>query len=120
MRSASNSGETTTGPAVPRTFWFVSASLLILGTLSLAVYTGFYDVAADVPHSQPVYWLLQTIRGRSIAARASNVVVPADLYSPKRIPSSGNVQRLASCSRYGADRNQPGFISESSRAQTRK
>jgi tetratricopeptide (TPR) repeat protein len=45
MCSASNSGETTTGPAVSRTFWLVpaslvGASLLILGTLSLAVYTG--------------------------------------------------------------------------------
>src|SRR5262245_53934386 len=97
MRSASNSGETTTGPAVPRTFWFVSASLLILGTLSLAVYTGSYDVTAAVPHSQPVYWLLQTIRGRSIAARASNVVVPADLNSPKRI-ASGAAQYDEMCS----------------------
>jgi len=45
MSSASNSGETTSGPATSRTCWLilaslVGASLLILGTLSLAVYTG--------------------------------------------------------------------------------
>src|SRR5262245_43359831 len=45
MSSASNSGETTSGPATSRTSWLilaslVGASLLILGTLSLAVYTG--------------------------------------------------------------------------------
>jgi tetratricopeptide (TPR) repeat protein len=45
MSSASNSGETTTGPATFRASWLilaslVGASLLIVGTLSLAVYTG--------------------------------------------------------------------------------
>jgi mono/diheme cytochrome c family protein len=69
--------------------WLVGALLLIAGTTSLAVYTGVYDVAADVPHSRAVYWLLQTIRGRSIATRASNIVVPADLNNAKRIASGG-------------------------------
>jgi hypothetical protein len=75
----------------------VGALLLILGALSLAVYTGLYNVAADVPHSQPVYWLLQTIRGRSIAVRVRDVVVPADLNNAKRI-DSGAAEYAEMCS----------------------
>lgn len=96
MRPQSVSGDGTTDLAVSRTSprrliaaWLVAALLLILGAASLAVYTGVYDVAADIPHSQPIYWLLQTIRGCSIAARARDVVVPADLDDTKRVALGG-------------------------------
>lgn len=60
------------------------------------VYGGVFDVAADVPHSQPVYWLLQTIRQRSIAGRATDPV-PADLSDPKRV-AAGAAQYAEMCS----------------------
>ena len=65
--------------------------------MSLAVYGGLYDVAADVPHTQPVYWLMTTVRERSIAVRAAGVVVPGDLTNPKRI-ASGAGQYAEMCS----------------------
>jgi Cytochrome C oxidase, cbb3-type, subunit III len=52
------------------------------------MYAGIYNIAADVPHTQPVYWLLNTLRDRSIAVRATDIVVPHDLDDPKRIASS--------------------------------
>lgn len=51
----------------------------------LFVYSGAYDVAADVPHTKPVLWVLNTTRERSIAMRARNVAVPPDLANPARI-----------------------------------
>lgn len=60
------------------------------------IHAGLFDVAADTPHSQPVYWLLQSVRQRSIAVRA-NDVVPADLGDPKRIVS-GAAQYQEMCS----------------------
>ena len=64
-----------------------SAILAVIGTASLVVYLGAYDIAADTPHSQPVFWFLTTVRERSIAARAADVVVPTGLDDPKRIAS---------------------------------
>lgn len=58
------------------------AVLLLLGAVGLL---GGYNIAADAPHTRPVLWLLQTVRDRSIAARARDVVVPADLGSATRI-----------------------------------
>jgi mono/diheme cytochrome c family protein len=77
--------------------WLVAAVLVIIGAASFAIYAGIYDVAADTPHTQPVYWLLQTARQRSIAARAIDVVVPTDLDDPKRI-ASGAAQYAEMCS----------------------
>ena len=52
---------------------------------ALAVYAGAYDVAADVPHTRIVYWLLDTVRNRSVAARSRNIEIPPDLADAKRI-----------------------------------
>ncbi len=40
------------------------------------IYSGIYPMGADAPHTQPVYWALETLRERSIAARTSNIEVP--------------------------------------------
>jgi mono/diheme cytochrome c family protein len=61
------------------------ALLALLGVGAVAVYGGVYNVAADVPHTQPVYWLFETVRDRSIASRARSVVVPNDLNDQARI-----------------------------------
>lgn len=60
--------------------------LLILGAIGAAafVYFGLFDTAADVPHSPVVYSLLDTVRQRSVAVRASDIPVPP-LNDPKMI-----------------------------------
>jgi mono/diheme cytochrome c family protein len=63
----------------------------------LTIYAGAYDVAADIPHAQPVYWFLQTVRQRSIAARATDIAVPTGLDDSKRI-ASGAAQYAEMCS----------------------
>lgn len=73
------------------------ALLALFGTVVAAVYAGLYNVAADVPHTQPVYWLFETVRDRSIASRAREIVVPNDLSDPARI-SSGAGQYAEMCS----------------------
>jgi mono/diheme cytochrome c family protein len=63
----------------------VAGSLLLLVAAGVAIYAGLYNVGADVPHTQPIYWLLDTVRERSVAARAQNIAVPKDLDDAKRI-----------------------------------
>lgn len=65
---------------------FTLLVLLVVGALSgVIVYTGVYDIGADAPHSKPVYWLLKTIRARSIAVRAQSIAIPQDLNDAVRI-----------------------------------
>ena len=81
--------------------WFVAALLggtpmVLIGVAALVIYSGIYDIAADEPHSQPVFWLMQIVRDQSIAAHATDTV-PVDLSNPKRI-ASGAVQYDEMCS----------------------
>jgi len=72
------------------------ALVAVIGS-SLFVYAGVYNVAADIPHTQPVFWLMTTVRERSIDVRAAGVVVPGDLADPKRV-ASGAGQYAEMCS----------------------
>ena len=63
----------------------------------MVIYAGLYNIAADVPHTRPTYWLLETIRGRSVAARSRDIVVPNDLGNANRI-SKGAGQYAEMCS----------------------
>jgi mono/diheme cytochrome c family protein len=63
----------------------VAGAALLAAIGAVALYAGLYNVAADVPHTNAVYWLLETARERSIAVRASGIAVPDDLADPKRI-----------------------------------
>src|SRR6476646_5265955 len=74
-----------------------SALLVLVGVAAIGIYAGLYNIAADVPHTQPVYWLLETVRNRSITARARGVVVPNNLNDPSRI-SRGAGQYADMCS----------------------
>lgn len=57
--------------------WKVGGSvLLLLVGLSLFVYSGAYNVAADEPHWPLTHQLLQTIRDRSIASRSAGIALP--------------------------------------------
>jgi mono/diheme cytochrome c family protein len=77
---------------------FVAGALLAaIGAVALGLYWGVYNVAADVPHTQPVFRLLEAVRDRSIAVRAAEVVVPSDLTDPGRV-ASGAGQYAEMCS----------------------
>jgi len=84
-------------------FWdpgwrLVIGTLVVLaGVVAVAIYEGLYNIAADVPHTQPVYWLLETARERSVAVRARDIVVPNDLDDANRI-SKGASEYSEMCS----------------------
>jgi len=73
--------------------WWLAAWLLLLiaAAVAVALYAGLYNIAADVPHTQPLYWLLETVRERSVAARARDIVVPNNLDDANRISRSGPI-----------------------------
>ncbi len=65
--------------------------LLAFGFLWAFVYFGVYNIAADVPHSAPVFWLANEVRDQSVAVRAGNITVPTDLADPKRIAAGAGL-----------------------------
>ena len=65
----------------------LGAMLAVIVAGLLAMYAGLYNVAADVPHTQPVYWLLETAREWSVAVRAADIEVPSDLAHGDRVTS---------------------------------
>jgi mono/diheme cytochrome c family protein len=84
--------------SVGRRWGLVIAALVVLvGVAAVAIYAGLYNIAADIPHTQPVYWLFETVRGRSVATRARDIVVPKDLDDANRI-SRGAGQYAEMCS----------------------
>jgi len=71
--------------------------VVLLGAAAVAIYAGLYNIAAEIPHTQPVYWLIDTIRQRSVVARARDIVVPHDLDDANRI-SKGADEYAEMCS----------------------
>jgi mono/diheme cytochrome c family protein len=65
--------------------------LAIAGTAGAYFYLGFYNVAADAPHSQLVHNALETFRERSIAARSRDIKAPPDLNDPGRIAAGAGL-----------------------------
>ena len=64
----------------------VLATLAVIGVLALVFpYTGLYNVAASEGDSAVEQWYLSTLSRRSIAVRADEVAVPADLADSTRI-----------------------------------
>ena len=74
-----------------------AGALLIAVIAAVLVHMGSFDVAADKPHSQPVFWLMNTVRERSVAIRSADITVPGDLAEAKRI-ASGAAQYDEMCS----------------------
>jgi mono/diheme cytochrome c family protein len=70
---------------------------LVVLVVTVVIYGGHYNIAADVPHTQPVYWLIDTVRERSVAVRARDIVVPKDLDDANRI-SKGAGEYADMCS----------------------
>ncbi len=68
----------------------------VLGALLLLVVAGFvyfgiYNIAADAPHTPPVYSLIESLRDRSIAVHARGITPPADLNAPQRIAAGAGL-----------------------------
>jgi mono/diheme cytochrome c family protein len=74
-------------------------AVVLLLAAAAFVYLGGYNVAADAPHTAPVRALLDSVRDRSIAARARGIVPPADLASSERIAAGAGLygEMCASC-----------------------
>jgi mono/diheme cytochrome c family protein len=72
-------------------------TVVAVSGVAASVYSGAYNVAADDPHTRPVHALLETARERSIAARARQLQVPADLSDAERIrQGAGNYEAMCS------------------------
>jgi cytochrome c553 len=73
--------------------YFIKALLFLILAAVLAVfifiYSGLYQIGADVPHNKGTFWLLETLRERSVAKAAAKVPVPDDLSSPARLLRGG-------------------------------
>src|SRR5579863_968299 len=67
------------------------ASALILIAAVIFVYSGVYDIAADAPHSRPVYTLLDSLRDRSITVKARGIMPPSDLNSAARVSTGAGL-----------------------------
>lgn len=71
--------------------WVLAIVAGVMGiAVPIAVFSGVYNVAGDTPHTGLVYKLLETVRTRSVARHAANVVVPADLGDAKRIAAGAS------------------------------
>jgi len=74
-------------------------TLIVLAVIAVAavgsfVWAGIYNIGADDQHTRPVHALLQTVRERSIEARASKLELPA-LKDPARIrQGAGNYNAM--------------------------
>lgn len=74
-------------------------TLIVLAVIAVAavggfVWAGIYNIGADDQHTRPVYALLQTVRERSIEARASKLELP-NLKDPTRIrQGAGNYNAM--------------------------
>lgn len=72
--------------------------LLIIAVVGVGVYlySGAYNIGADVPHTKSVYWLMSTLRERSVEVHSEGIQVPRDLNDPKLI-LKGAGQYAAMC-----------------------
>lgn len=103
MRSIRTKGAKSpnSGVGLRRRIKRISTRLLLLGVIVVLggwffAYAGIFDIAADEPHSAPVYAYMELVRTRSIAVRARDLDVPA-LDSPSLI-ETGAQHYEAMCS----------------------
>ncbi|WP_095208889.1 c-type cytochrome [Luteimonas sp. JM171] len=73
----------------------IAAVFVAVGAAAGFVWSGTYNVAADVEHTRPVHAVLETVRKRSIARRAAGLHPPSDLMDAERIrQGSGNYDAM--------------------------
>lgn len=72
--------------------WFVAiAAIVVALLLAASIYFGAYNIAADSPHTRPVFALLESLRDRSIAVHARGITLPADLASTERVSAGAGL-----------------------------
>jgi mono/diheme cytochrome c family protein len=64
----------------------LTAVFAVAGGL-LFIWSGVYPMGADTPHNALTYWLLETLRERSIERSIVGIQVPDDLNAAKRLLS---------------------------------
>ncbi|HZC38296.1 MAG TPA: cytochrome c [Sphingomicrobium sp.] len=75
-----------------RFFAGVVITLIVLAILAGAfVYSGFYNIGADAPHTRFVFAMLDKLRDRSTESHASGIAVPSNLDDPKRIAAGAGL-----------------------------
>lgn len=60
-------------------------AIVAVAIVSIGVYSGLFNVAADEPHWGLTHRILETLRDRSIASRSDDIKVAANLDDPKVI-----------------------------------
>nr|WP_299912588.1 cytochrome c [Sphingomonas bacterium] len=74
-----------------------SATLSAIALLVLAilfggfVFSGFYNIGADAPHSRIVAWTLEQVRDRAVIHHAGALSAPADLRDPTRVAAGAGL-----------------------------
>lgn len=63
-------------------------AVAILGGLAF-IYSGLYPVGADDRHTPLTYWMLETLRERSVARASAGIEVPTDLDTSARLLAGG-------------------------------
>lgn len=67
--------------------------LAILGVLAF-IWFGAFNFAGDVPHSKPVYSVIEFVRQRSVKVRTADIQVPALNSSDALIRGAGNYEAM--------------------------
>lgn len=76
---------------LPSFSFLLVAATVVTVLLAVFLYSGLYNIGADAPHTRIVYAMIDNLRDRSIAVRARNISVPADLNSPTRIATGAGL-----------------------------
>jgi mono/diheme cytochrome c family protein len=77
---------------------------------SIFIYSGIYNVAATIPHSSLMEWLLSTISDRSVIHQAEGISPPAYLNDPEII-KAGFIKYQTDCAGcHGSPISYPGKI----------
>jgi cytochrome c553 len=76
----------------------VAAGLMVLTGIAF-IYSGLYPMGADNQHTKLTFWVLETLRERSISRAAQDIEVPLDLDTPARLLRGGSdyAAMCASC-----------------------
>ncbi len=70
-----------------KTFILTAIAVVAIGGLSF-IYSGLYPIGADVPHTKLTFWVLETLRERSIEHASRDIQVP-DLNDPSMLLAGG-------------------------------
>lgn len=73
--------------------WIFIIIVLVVASIATRVFimAGVYNIGADAPHTPPVFWVLRTLRDRSIAVYAHGIIPPRDLSNPQRIETGAGL-----------------------------